>query len=99
MAAMLVLLTPLCVVAQNNDTTATGDTSRAAFLTVVEVDEGGTRHAISSTSRRGIVDINSSMNDPATRHGDGYLTPEADNIIELTTRKQGYEIVQLDWFD
>jgi hypothetical protein len=51
MAAMLVLLTPLCVVAQNNDTTATGDTSRAALLTVVEVDEGGTRHAISSTSR------------------------------------------------
>ena len=61
MAAMLVLLTPLCVVAQNNDTTATGDTSRAALLTVVEVDEGGTRHAISSTSRRGIVDINSSI--------------------------------------
>jgi peptidoglycan hydrolase-like protein with peptidoglycan-binding domain len=39
------------------------------------------------------------MNDPATRLGDGYADPGDDNIIERTTRKNGYEIVQLDWYD
>ena len=39
------------------------------------------------------------MNDPATRWGDGYADPGRDNIIDRTTRKEGYTIVQLDWYD
>ena len=39
------------------------------------------------------------MNDPATRLGDGYADPCDDNIIQKTTRKNGYKIVQLDWYD
>ena len=38
------------------------------------------------------------MNDPATRRGDGYESL-VDNVIETTSRKQGYTIVQLDWYD
>ena len=38
------------------------------------------------------------MNDPATRRGDGYETLD-DNVIETTSRKNGYSIVQLDWYD
>jgi GH24 family phage-related lysozyme (muramidase) len=39
------------------------------------------------------------MNDPATRHGDGYEYPGPANIIQKTSRKQGYRIVQLDYYD
>jgi peptidoglycan hydrolase-like protein with peptidoglycan-binding domain len=39
------------------------------------------------------------MNDPATRRGDGASDPRADNIVETTRRKQGYEIVSLRLFD
>lgn len=39
------------------------------------------------------------MNDPATKQGDAYANPCDDNIIERTTRKTGYKIVQLDWYD
>lgn len=39
------------------------------------------------------------MNDPATRLGDGYADPGDDNIIQNTSRKNGYSIVQLDWYD
>jgi len=39
------------------------------------------------------------MNDPATRFGDGYAAPGPDNVIQTTSRKGGYEIVQLDWYD
>ena len=39
------------------------------------------------------------MNDPATRQGDGYANLTDDNIIQKTTRKKGYRIVQLDWYD
>jgi hypothetical protein len=39
------------------------------------------------------------MNDPATRLGDGYANPGNDNVIELTSRKQGYKIVQIDYYD
>ena len=39
------------------------------------------------------------MNDPATRLGDGYANLCDDNIIQRTTRKNGYNIVQLDWYD
>ena len=38
------------------------------------------------------------MNDPATRRGDGYADPTADNIIERTTRQGGYNIVRLDYY-
>lgn len=38
------------------------------------------------------------MLDPGTRHGDGYADLKA-NIIERTSRKGGYQIVQLDWFE
>ena len=38
------------------------------------------------------------INDPATRRGDGYETLD-DNVIETTSRKNGYTIVQLDWYD
>jgi len=39
------------------------------------------------------------MNDPATRSGDGYQNPADDNIIQQTSRKSGYRIVQLDFYD
>jgi hypothetical protein len=39
------------------------------------------------------------MNDPATRVGDGYAVSGDDNIIQRTNRKNGYRIVQLDWYD
>ena len=39
------------------------------------------------------------MNDPATRHGDGYEDSGPANIIQKTSRKQGYSIVQLDYYD
>ena len=39
------------------------------------------------------------MNDPSTRRGDGYVSTDADNIIQQTTRKGGYTIVQLDYYD
>ena len=39
------------------------------------------------------------MNDPGTRHGDGYANPGSENTIQKTGRKQGYKIVQLDWYD
>jgi GH24 family phage-related lysozyme (muramidase) len=39
------------------------------------------------------------MNDPATRKGDGYENPGPENIIQQTTRKQGYKIVALDFYD
>jgi len=39
------------------------------------------------------------MNDPATGQGDGYANLTDDNIIQKTSRKNGYRIVQLDWYD
>jgi len=39
------------------------------------------------------------MNDPATGQGDGYANLTDANIIQKTTRKNGYRIVRLDWFD
>jgi hypothetical protein len=39
------------------------------------------------------------MNDPATSQGDGYEHTLDDNIIQRTTRKNGYSIVQLDFYD
>ena len=48
----------------------------------------------------GVTDQNEFvMNDPATRLGDGYANLCDDNIIQRTTRKNGYNIVQLDWYD
>ena len=44
-------------------------------------------------------DDNFIMNDPATRQGDGYVNLTDDNIIQKTSRKNGYRIVQLDWYD
>ncbi|MEJ2365153.1 MAG: peptidoglycan-binding protein [Deltaproteobacteria bacterium] len=44
-------------------------------------------------------DGNFVMNDPATRQGDGYANFTDDNIIQKTSRKNGYRIVQLDWYD
>ena len=38
------------------------------------------------------------MNDPATREGDGYANHCDDNIIQRTSRKNGYRIVQRDWY-
>ena len=38
------------------------------------------------------------MTDPATARGDGYASLD-DNVIQTTTRKRGYRIDQLDWFD
>ncbi len=38
------------------------------------------------------------MNDPATQHGDGYSHPD-DNILEATTRKGGYHLVKIDYYD
>jgi lysozyme len=39
------------------------------------------------------------MNDPATRRGDGYMSTDDANIIQRTTRKGGYTIVKLDYYD
>ena len=39
------------------------------------------------------------MNDPATFRGDGYENTIDDNIIQRTGRKNGYSIVQLDYYD
>lgn len=39
------------------------------------------------------------LNDPATRRGDGYAEPSNENILQRTTRKQGYTLVQLDWYE
>ena len=39
------------------------------------------------------------MNDPSTHHGDGYRSSGDDNLIEKTGRKNGYRIVQLDYYD
>jgi len=39
------------------------------------------------------------MNDPATRLGNGYQNTTDDNIIQKTTRKNGYTMVQLDYYD
>ncbi len=39
------------------------------------------------------------MNDPATSRGDGYANPGNENLIERTTRKQGYRIVKIDYYD
>ena len=48
----------------------------------------------------GVTDQNAIiMNDPATRVGDGYANLCDDNIIQKTTRKNGYRIVKLDWYD
>ena len=38
------------------------------------------------------------MNDPATMHGNGYQKP-LENTLQTTTRKEGYTLVQLDWYD
>lgn len=38
------------------------------------------------------------MNDPATRHGDGYYHQD-DNILEAVTRKGGYRLVKIDYYD
>jgi hypothetical protein len=38
------------------------------------------------------------MNDPATQHGDGYSHTD-DNILETTTRKGGYHLVKIDYYD
>jgi hypothetical protein len=48
----------------------------------------------------GVTDQNEFvMNDPATRQGDAYANYCDDNIIERTTRKGGYSVVQLDWYE
>lgn len=39
------------------------------------------------------------MHDPATHRGDGYANPGDENIIQRTRRKDGYAIVQLDFYD
>ncbi len=39
------------------------------------------------------------MNDPGTRFGDAYVDAGPDNVIETTSRKRGYRMVQLDWYD
>ena len=39
------------------------------------------------------------MNDPATSRGDGYEDPTDENILQRTSRKQGYGLVQLDWYE
>jgi hypothetical protein len=39
------------------------------------------------------------MNDPATSKGSGADDPSNDNLIEKTTRKSGYTLVQLDLVD
>ncbi len=70
--------------------------------TMVRVDYGSDtnlkyNHFVLAVGRT--VNGNIIMNDPATRHGDGYLTPEPDHLIETTGRKQGYDIVHLDWYD
>lgn len=39
------------------------------------------------------------MNDPAYRSGNGYQNMTDDNIIQKTTRKNGYTMVQLDYYD
>ena len=39
------------------------------------------------------------MNDPATSQGDGYANTVDANIIQRTDRKNGYRIVQLDYYD
>jgi hypothetical protein len=39
------------------------------------------------------------MNDPATGRGDGYENTTDENIIQGTSRKSGYSIVQLDYYD
>ena len=39
------------------------------------------------------------MNDPASRLGDGYEYPFQENLIERTSRKQGYRIVRIDGYD
>lgn len=39
------------------------------------------------------------MNDPATREGDGYTNGGNQNIIQRTTRKNGYAIVKIDYYD
>ncbi len=39
------------------------------------------------------------MNDPATSAGNGYKYVSDDNIIQKTSRKSGYNIVQLDQYD
>jgi len=39
------------------------------------------------------------MNDPASSGGNGASNPSPDNLIEKTTRKGGYTLVQLDLFD
>lgn len=44
-------------------------------------------------------DDNIIMNDPATRRGDGYADPSNENILQRTSRKQGYTLVQLDWYE
>lgn len=44
-------------------------------------------------------DGNFVMNDPATRLGDGYASLTDDNIIQKTSRNNGYRIVKLDWYE
>lgn len=39
------------------------------------------------------------MNDPATIKGNGASNPTDENLIEKTSRKQGYTLVQVDIFD
>ena len=39
------------------------------------------------------------MNDPATSAGNGASDPSKDNLIEKTSRKGGYTLVQLDLID
>ena len=39
------------------------------------------------------------MNDPATSRGDGYANPDNENLIGRTTRKQGYRIVKIDYYE
>lgn len=45
------------------------------------------------------VDGHFIMNDPATNRGDGYADLSAENIIQKTKRKNGYRIVQIDYYD
>jgi len=49
---------------------------------------------VGATAEGGII-----MNDPATRLGDGYANSGQENVIEKTTRKNGYKIVRVDYYD
>lgn len=38
------------------------------------------------------------INDPGTRYGDGYADGGTENQVGKTSRKNGYQLVQLDWY-